>query len=337
MPFRKRFIILAFLLQANLLPAQDLTGTWEGDLGNVSFLQVNIVHVNETLCGYTWDYVYADRKSFCRAYFVSKFNPAKNEWILTGTSFVSSSGDHVLMRLKLKYRKYNGDEILEGTEYDPSVPERLFLFPRQSVYLRKVSNKPARILSNMEDCIKSKEQEKDNAKIKPAVKYPIFIGPVQPVDTSLKITVPKKPEKTNHTDSLKKSLSPVIVTSDSNKIAQLMTGRTNKEMKRLVVNEKNISLYVYDNGIIDSDTVSIFYNGKLILSHKRLSEKPIILPILLNEKTSINEIILFAENLGSIPPNTALIVVHAGDKRYELYSSASLTENAVIVFEYKPK
>ena len=45
---------------------------------------------------------------------------------------------------------------------------------------------------------------------------------------------------------------------------------------------------------------------------------------------------MVAENLGSIPPNTALIVVYAGNKRYELFSSASLEENAVLVFEYKP-
>ena len=45
---------------------------------------------------------------------------------------------------------------------------------------------------------------------------------------------------------------------------------------------------------------------------------------------------MYAENLGSIPPNTALIVVTAGDKRYELRSKASLEENAVLVIEYKP-
>ncbi|MBK6635388.1 MAG: hypothetical protein IPG38_14745 [Chitinophagaceae bacterium] len=55
------------------------------------------------------------------------------------------------------------------------------------------------------------------------------------------------------------------------------------------------------------------------------------------KKAAQHEIVLFAHNLGSIPPNTALIVVNAGDQRFELYSSASLTENAVLVFEYKGK
>ncbi|HNA00676.1 MAG TPA: hypothetical protein PLN49_07430, partial [Ferruginibacter sp.] len=56
----------------------------------------------------------------------------------------------------------------------------------------------------------------------------------------------------------------------------------------------------------------------------------------LDEKQERHEITMVAENLGSIPPNTALIVVYAGNKRYELFSSASLEENAVLVFEYKP-
>ena len=71
---------------------------------------------------------------------------------------------------------------------------------------------------------------------------------------------------------------------------------------------------MYDNGEIDNDTVSIFYNKKLLISHKRLSDKPIELNIELDENTTIHEITLYADNLGSIPPNTALVVVTAGNR-----------------------
>jgi hypothetical protein len=94
---------------------------------------------------------------------------------------------------------------------------------------------------------------------------------------------------------------------------------------------------VYDNAIMDGDTVSILYNGKLLLSHQLLSEKAIEINLVLDEKKTRHEITLFAENLGSIPPNTALVVITAGDKRYELFASASLEENAVLVFDYRPK
>ena len=115
-----------------------------------------------------------------------------------------------------------------------------------------------------------------------------------------------------------------------------MTKRKNEEEAHISVNTKKITLTIYDNGITDGDSVSIFFNGKLLMSHQLVSEKPIILNLELNENLVKNEIILFAENLGSISPNTALIVVNAGDKRYELFSNADLGKNAVLVIEYHP-
>ena len=102
-----------------------------------------------------------------------------------------------------------------------------------------------------------------------------------------------------------------------------MTKRKNEEEAHISVNTKKITLTIYDNGITDGDSVSIFFNGKLLMSHQLVSEKPIILNLELNE------------NLGSISPNTALIVVNAGDKRYELFSNADLGKNAVLVIEYR--
>jgi hypothetical protein len=116
-----------------------------------------------------------------------------------------------------------------------------------------------------------------------------------------------------------------------------MAERRRTEVSRVQVNTREIVLKVYDNGIVDNDTVSIFYNGKLLVGRKWLSEKAIIIPITLDENVTVHEITMYAENLGSIPPNTALIIVTAGDKRYELRSSATLDTNAVLVFEYKPK
>lgn len=53
--------------------------------------------------------------------------------------------------------------------------------------------------------------------------------------------------------------------------------------------------------------------------------------------TSINEISMFAENLGTISPNTALAVIYAGDKRYELSMTSTYIKNAAIRFRKKVK
>jgi hypothetical protein len=51
--------------------------------------------------------------------------------------------------------------------------------------------------------------------------------------------------------------------------------------------------------------------------------------------TSDNELTMFAENLGSIPPNTALMIVNDGDKRYEVRITSDTQKNGTIAFVHK--
>ena len=94
---------------------------------------------------------------------------------------------------------------------------------------------------------------------------------------------------------------------------------------------------LYDNGAVDGDSISLFYNGKLILSHKMLSEKPITLNLDATTNHAVNELTMYAENLGTIPPNTALMVVTDGDSRYEVRISSDLKKSGTIRFIHKAK
>jgi hypothetical protein len=87
--------------------------------------------------------------------------------------------------------------------------------------------------------------------------------------------------------------------------------------------------------IEDGDSISLFYNGKLLMSSKRLSEKPITLNITV-EDDLVNELVMYAENLGTIPPNTALMVVTDGRKRYEVRITSDLEKSGVINFVHNP-
>ena len=149
----------------------------------------------------------------------------------------------------------------------------------------------------------------------------------------IKPAVPKKK------DTVKIAVPPVVKAVLKNiPLPPETAGRKNKEIGRVIVNDKTVTLNVYDNGTVDGDTVSIFYNGRRILDRKKLSEKPITLDLILDENTNLHSIVLFAHNLGSIPPNTALVVLTTPSrKRFELFSSATLQQNAEIVFEYVPK
>ena len=103
------------------------------------------------------------------------------------------------------------------------------------------------------------------------------------------------------------------------------------------VENETFKVDFYDNGDIDGDTISVFYNGKLIEANKRLTDKALNLTLLINPNVIINELIMYAENLGSIPPNTAVMIVTDGGKRYEVRIASDLKKSGVIRFVHKPK
>jgi hypothetical protein len=47
------------------------------------------------------------------------------------------------------------------------------------------------------------------------------------------------------------------------------------------------------------------------------------------------EITMVGENLGSIPPNTALLLITSGAKRYRLYLNSTEQKNAQVRFIYE--
>lgn len=108
--------------------------------------------------------------------------------------------------------------------------------------------------------------------------------------------------------------------------------RNKQVIKVIEVESKTFKVEMYDNGQVDGDTISLFFNGKLMVSRQRLSTDPIRLNITIDPSRSDNELVMYAENLGSIPPNTALMVVTVGDKRYEVNITSSEQTSGTVRF-----
>ena len=113
--------------------------------------------------------------------------------------------------------------------------------------------------------------------------------------------------------------------------------RKTEVLKTIQIENETFKVDLYDNGEIDGDSISLFYNDKLILSHKRLTTKPLTLNLSTPDDDAVNELTMYAENLGEIPPNTALMVITDGDKRYEVRISSDLKNSGTIRFVHKPK
>ena len=111
--------------------------------------------------------------------------------------------------------------------------------------------------------------------------------------------------------------------------------RNNELVRQIEVTHDSITVSLYDNGEVDGDSVTLIYNDKILTTHLRLTEKPVTFTIKINPGNSRNELVMYAENLGSIPPNTALMVIYDGDKRYEINVSSSKTTNGAVSFRLR--
>jgi N-acetylmuramoyl-L-alanine amidase len=113
-----------------------------------------------------------------------------------------------------------------------------------------------------------------------------------------------------------------------------LESRPTKDTKILQVKSDKVKIEIYDDGEIDNDIVSVYFNKDLVTGNRALTAKPYSFTIdLVAGKT--NELVLYADNMGSIPPNTALMIITDGVSRYEVRLSADLKNNASIRFEFK--
>jgi len=108
--------------------------------------------------------------------------------------------------------------------------------------------------------------------------------------------------------------------------------RNNTILKTIEVENETIKIDMYDNGEVDGDSVSLFLNGKLLVARKKLTTQPLTINIPLEDLEDENELVMYAENLGTIPPNTALMIVTDGTKRYEVRITSDLQKSGTIKF-----
>jgi len=118
-------------------------------------------------------------------------------------------------------------------------------------------------------------------------------------------------------------------------VEQEFTKRKNEVVQEIEVESDSLRLEVYDNGEIDGDIISVFYNQQLILHNQKLTHKSIRIDFQLDSTKEVNEISMFAENLGLIAPNTALLILHDGKKQYDIRLSSNLQKNATIKIRKK--
>jgi len=126
------------------------------------------------------------------------------------------------------------------------------------------------------------------------------------------------------------------------KVVNYVVEKEYKERENIVANEievnsDSLSVDFYDNGEVDGDSISVFFNNQLLAFSQKLTTRAIHFDIVIDTTKEVNEITMFANNLGSIPPNTALMIVSDGTQQKEIRLSSNLEKNAILRIKRKKR
>ncbi len=181
-------------------------------------------------------------------------------------------------------------------------------------------------------------------KKEPAKKVEQSITKPKPTETVKTETIVRKQEEVKSkpveiakTETAKEKFAePVKVKQNINSDAAVdINNRKIEIIQSVYYKTDSLELTLYDNGEVDGDTVSVLMNGEVIMPRVGLSTNAVRKKIsTVNTGDSI-QLIMYAENLGSLPPNTGLLIVYDGTDRYEIRFSGDFKKSAAIVFRRK--
>ncbi len=331
---RNILLIIVFIFWTAPLFSQSVTGQWYG-IGQVGKEGNYSQYLSELILNQKGNKVSGE----FNYYFKSTYSPSK----VTGTynSKTRVLELQLLPLLNFKSTDINGADcpmkgvfILKVSKVE-SVLSGLFettdqykyTCPEISIRLKKEIIKPGDL---KKETFAAKANEKTEKLQESEKKNKVSVAKDQ-LKTTANIHINQPDIAIVNTDVQKQIYNPTAkVMEPAEKYTLDLIKRTFEESPVIEVDVDSLQLILYDNGEVDNDTIALFHNRKLLASNLRLSTQPINFTIAID--TTIHEISMLAENLGYIPPNTALCIIMAGDKRYELLLTSTYIKNGTIRF-----
>lgn len=128
---------------------------------------------------------------------------------------------------------------------------------------------------------------------------------------------------------LKNKTAPI--NQDSVKLAS----RQKEILRTISIYSDTVILELFDDGIIDGDSVSVFLNNNSFLNKVALGNKAIKQTVFVPNTKEAVVITMFAENEGSIPPNTGVLIIRDGEIKYEIRFSSDKNKSAAVQLQRK--
>jgi hypothetical protein len=344
----KKILLSSYIVFiAFIAHAQNFSGQWKGEFYDKSTKFVGwggdrCEYVLELECkgikvtGFSYTYFTDEGKRYYTICRLEGFLDKKKKYV--EVKEVERTKTNVPIELnncfqvhKLSYAKQNNDEVLEGTWIPAPNQQGSCGFGVTTLVRRNlISSYPG---------FKSSSSRTPEKTVWPVSKTSIarLAKPVSPPVAKQNTTKQKTAPLPQKRDSF---IVPEIIREPSTKNESITSiaprlvyeKRNNTVIKTIQLESDKVKIDLYDNGEIDGDSISLFLNGKLFMANKRLTDKPITLYLENDELKDVNELVMYAENLGTIAPNTALMVVTDGSKRYEVRITSDLQKSGSIRF-----
>jgi hypothetical protein len=326
--------------------SQDLTGIWRGYFvteGGENYRLEFQIGLNPTKAVTGVSYSYLDKRFYGKATmsgrFTSDIKVLQIQELRTVEVRNLGGGGTCIMNYKLTYSRSGKEEYLEGTYLgksenieDPEKNGKWGDCGSGKVFLRRVVTSDFYV----EPFLKNKPNTappvvKTVPKIvTPPVKKPVETKPRQ--NTTVTLSKPKRDSiaKTEVVIEQPKKIIPKAIP-----LPRQTRARENDLVKTLVVSNPEVTVKLYDNGEVDDDTITVYMDDRAVLTKKRLSATPLTVTLKMDEDNPEHILVMVAENLGRIPPNTSLMIVYDGDKRHEVRITSTEQKNAMVRFRYE--
>lgn len=336
MPMRLTFTLISLLLLSTSVQAQKLTGIWRGyfsaangifrdDIGEEMYkYEVQIDQQSDnSVKGVTYSYkstVFYGKSTMQGIYTASSKNLIVKELKLVELK-IGSNSEPCLMTCYLDYVKIGKLEVLQGTFISTNAKNKKDCGSGK-VYLERVLKSDFELEEFLAHPKPAAPITQQKPMVKPSNKDSDIVNRDNETDntaTTIKTTVPEN----------KKSIT-------TNVTPKVLVQRDNFLIKRILTSEPIVKVELFDNGTIDNDTISLYHNNEQVIIKGKLNYQPLTYSFNCGNEPVNHELILVAENLGEIPPNTAIMVVTIGKKRQEIFLTSDEKKNAKIIIEYKP-
>lgn len=318
-------------------------------------------------------YSYLDIRFYGKATMTGSFVRSSNSLRIRELKTVEvkskMGGSTCIMNYALSWSRSGKEEFLDGTylgkyedltgltdsEWGSCGSGRVHLrrvtnsdFYEEPFLKNKIKEKPVYVNEGprKKDTITEKKPVKtDTGKVRPVTKTtgrPVPKPNPKPPITKTTVPIKKNPVAkttviTVKKDSIQPKVSTIPVKRPDNSLPtpDVILKRSNELIKIVTVNDPKVTVKIYDNGEIDGDTISVYLDKKLVLHEKRLTASPLVVSFTMEEDNDIHELTLVAENLGTIPPNTSLMIIESGDQRFEVRITSNEQKNAVVRFRFQ--